>query len=171
MLAWLGFISAACWSCDSHVIVMWYQRVCNCRQYCVSLVRLHQCSTAHTATGLYILKKNYEGGRFWIILGGGGGSYNTKCQNLEGARLNKGGMPPPPPKCTPASLRYVYTCIRCRGSLLFSSRCSSIAHECISNPILFSLSLTHAYTCRHQSSGYIQVTGSQIKSRRAKISF
>ena len=27
---------------------MWYQKVCNCRQYCSDLVRSHQCSTAYT---------------------------------------------------------------------------------------------------------------------------
>ena len=27
---------------------MWYQKVCNCRQYCFDLVRSHQCSTAYT---------------------------------------------------------------------------------------------------------------------------
>ena len=30
------------------LIIMWYQRVCNCRQYCFDLVRSHQCSTAYT---------------------------------------------------------------------------------------------------------------------------
>ena len=40
--AWLGLISAACWSCDSHVIVMWYQRVCDCRQ--IGLVRPHSAA-------------------------------------------------------------------------------------------------------------------------------
>ena len=42
--AWLGLISAVCWSCDSHVIVMCCQRVCNCRQGCFGLVGPHQCS-------------------------------------------------------------------------------------------------------------------------------
>ena len=30
------------------LIIMWYQKVCNCRQYCFDLVRSHQCSTAFT---------------------------------------------------------------------------------------------------------------------------
>ena len=30
------------------LIIMWYQKVCNCRQYCFDLVRSHQCSTAYT---------------------------------------------------------------------------------------------------------------------------
>ena len=30
------------------LIIMWYQRVCNCRQYCFDLVMSHQCSTAYT---------------------------------------------------------------------------------------------------------------------------
>ena len=30
------------------IIIMWYQRLCNCRQYCFDLVRSHQCSTEHT---------------------------------------------------------------------------------------------------------------------------
>ena len=29
------------------LIIMWYQNVCNCRQYCFDLVRSHQCSTAY----------------------------------------------------------------------------------------------------------------------------
>ena len=35
------------------LIIMWYQRVCNCRQYCFDLVRSHQCSTAYTPLVLY----------------------------------------------------------------------------------------------------------------------
>ena len=47
-LSLLGFISAVCWSCDCHVIVMWCQSV-NCRHYCFSLVGPHQYSTAQAA--------------------------------------------------------------------------------------------------------------------------
>ena len=40
------------------LIIMWYQRVFKCRQYCICLVRSHQCSTAYTplVPRVYILE-------------------------------------------------------------------------------------------------------------------
>ena len=41
------------------LIIMWYQRVCNCRQYCFALVRSHQCSIysiSPLVPRVYILK-------------------------------------------------------------------------------------------------------------------
>ena len=36
------------------IIIMWCQRVCNCRQYCFDLVGSHQCNTAYIGTmGIY----------------------------------------------------------------------------------------------------------------------
>ena len=44
------------------LIIMWYQRVCNCRQYCFDLLRSHQCSTAYTplVPRVYIYTQDYS---------------------------------------------------------------------------------------------------------------
>ena len=49
---------------------MWYQKVCNCRQYCFDLVRSHQCSIDNTplVPTLTVLDTIYSGAHSLTIL-------------------------------------------------------------------------------------------------------